>query len=190
VGATYPRILEGAFFVEPDLASEWDLDLACVFESSPTIAPPKRPPEPKLSIMLLCLPTEDVFTLYKSLAPSNPTPEMIAAAVVKIETKWPRTGTLLLEINKQESGGRTWLPSDITHACPLDVTSYIRPGPNIIRIIQLASMGEHTFILYASRRPDAGGKDPSNTSLAELDVALSTQPTDTLFIFHASMTIS
>ncbi|KAF7336744.1 hypothetical protein MVEN_02109500 [Mycena venus] len=152
VGADSSKIIEGTFVVEPGFAAVWGL-------------PPASTEKPKLSVVLLCLPTDGLSALYNSLAPTNRTAESIAAAVAELETAWPQDGTLFVDININEgSGGKTWLPYEIDPASPLDVTNYIQPGPNVIRFIQLAGMVERTFILHASPRELPKNKPPDAIS--------------------------
>ncbi|KAJ7903357.1 hypothetical protein B0H14DRAFT_3421586 [Mycena olivaceomarginata] len=149
VGAGSPTVLEGRIVVEPEFAATWGL-----LSTRSASTPP-----PNLSVVLLCLPTEAVSALYNSLAPTNPTPETLANAVAALETAWPQDGTLFLDMN-DGAGGKTWLPHELDPASPLDVTSHIQPGPNVIRFIQLGSLVERTFILYASRREPPPDKPP------------------------------
>ncbi|KAJ7126845.1 hypothetical protein C8R44DRAFT_617591, partial [Mycena epipterygia] len=158
---------------------------------------PTHLPNPKLSVVLLCLQTAAVSTLYNSLKTSTSTAENMAKAVAALETAWPSDGTLLLEMNKEGGSGKTWLPHDIDPASPLDVTEYIQPGPNIIRFIQLANMVERTFILYASRLGSATNLNGSSyTSLRDMDVddewpfEDDVQNDDPLFKFCATVTVS
>ncbi|KAJ7873577.1 hypothetical protein B0H13DRAFT_1484019, partial [Mycena leptocephala] len=104
----------------------------------------------RLSVVLLCLPTAAVISVYNSLKPTNPTPESVATAVAGLEIGWPRDGTLFLDMNREEICGKSWIPYEIDPHSPLDVTAVIRPGSNVIRFIQLTSMAERTFIVYAS----------------------------------------
>ncbi|KAF8206256.1 hypothetical protein K438DRAFT_466222 [Mycena galopus ATCC 62051] len=135
VGADSPRILEGKFVVEPDFAATWGLQ------------PISTSTTPTLSVVLLCLSTEAVSTLYNSLV--NPTPESLATALASLETAWPQDGTLFLDMNEGR-GGKTWLPNEFNPNTPLDITKFIQPGLNVVRFIQLTGMAQRTFILYAS----------------------------------------
>ncbi|KAJ7919954.1 hypothetical protein B0H13DRAFT_2319878 [Mycena leptocephala] len=176
VGADASKILEVEFVVEPEFAATWDFQ----HRPSSTSAAQGNPTKSKLSVVLLCLPTAADSTLYSSLIPTNPTPERMATAIAGLETAWPRDGTLLLDMNKDRIHGKTWLPYDIDPTLPLDVTYCIRPGSNVIRFIQLTSMEERTFILYASRRePDSDMFDTAPT------------PSDNpMFNFAASVTVA
>ncbi|KAJ6513082.1 hypothetical protein C8R45DRAFT_813375 [Mycena sanguinolenta] len=140
-------------------------------------------PAPKLSVVLLCLPTEAVSALYESLIPTNPSAERIATAVAELDSAWPQDGTLFLDMNEQ-TGGRTWLPHQISPVSPLDVTEHIQPGPNVVRFIQLANMAERTFIMYASPR-----KPPDTTVSRMFENAASMQIANPLFNFGPATTI-
>ncbi|KAJ7923915.1 hypothetical protein B0H13DRAFT_2315918 [Mycena leptocephala] len=106
----------------------------------------------RLCVTLLCLRTEDVSSLRTSLEPTNPTPETVATAVAGLEIAWPRDGTLFLDMNYGGCNGKSWVPYEIDPILPLDVTRFIQPGLNIIRLIQLTGMADRTFILHASYR--------------------------------------
>ncbi|KAJ6531948.1 hypothetical protein B0H19DRAFT_1189283 [Mycena capillaripes] len=180
VGADTPKVLEGRFVVEPEFAATWGL--------LPPRSTSTLPEKSKLSVVLLCLPTEAVSALSNSLIPTNPTAETMSTAVAGLETAWPRDGTLFVGMNEQESGGKTWLPNNIDPASPLDVTNYIRPGPNVIRFIQLASMVQRTFILYAStREPTSTIPDPVSQMFEN---SAPIQSHDPLFNFSPSVIVS
>ncbi|KAJ7900674.1 hypothetical protein B0H14DRAFT_1457451 [Mycena olivaceomarginata] len=106
----------------------------------------------------------------------------MAAAVASLEMAWPRDGTLFLDMNHGGSNEKSWLPYEIDPSSPLDVTSFIQPGLNIIRLIQLTGMTDRTFILYASCRE------------AEPAFQIFDYPTprcaDSMFNFSSKVTIS
>ncbi|KAJ6572947.1 hypothetical protein B0H10DRAFT_2106119 [Mycena sp. CBHHK59/15] len=178
VGADASKILEAKFLFEPEFTPSLDL---------PPIRPTTvqaSPIESKFSVAVLCLRTTAVDSLYKSLKSTNPTPEEMATAISGLEMAWPGDGTLFLDMNKEEiGGGKTWVPSEIDPTLPLDVTNFIQPGSNTIRFIQLTSMAECTFILYASRRE-------CDTPFDMLDGIATTQNDDLMFDFSPSATIS
>lgn len=91
---------------------------------SSTSAAEENPTKSKLSVVLLCLPTDAVSDLYSSLITSNPTAEGMATAIAGLETAWPRDGTLLLDMNKEGIYGKTWLPYDIVGA-PIRITYFV-----------------------------------------------------------------
>ncbi|KAJ7678959.1 hypothetical protein DFH06DRAFT_974493 [Mycena polygramma] len=152
---------------------------------------PSTPQEnSELSVVLMCLPTYAVRALSESLAPTNPTAETMATAVAGLKTSWPENGMLFLDMNVEGSRGKTWLPYDIDPASPLDVTKYIQPGPNVIRFIQLTSMEDRTFILYASRRerePTRSLPDPVSDFFGNSAGGQSDNP---LFDFSPTVTVS
>ncbi|KAJ6570415.1 hypothetical protein B0H10DRAFT_2107850 [Mycena sp. CBHHK59/15] len=177
VGASASKILEAKFVVDPEFAAAWDL----LPTSSSTSAAHEKSTKAKLCVVLLCLPTAAASALYSSLITTDPTPEGMATAVAGLETAWPQDGTLLIDINKEGIQGKTWLPYDIDPTLPLDVTHCIQAGSNVIRFIQLTSMEERTFILYASRRePDTDMFDDTTPT-----------PSDNpMFNFDASVTVT
>ncbi|KAJ6576674.1 hypothetical protein DFH09DRAFT_1149982 [Mycena vulgaris] len=187
VGADAPQVVECTFVVEPGFAYMWGIQPP---DESTAAANPT--PNAKLRVVLLCLPTAAVITLYDSLRAAAPTPEGLAAAVAGLATAWPLDGTLILDMNRAGGGGNAWLPRDMDPTAPLDVTNYIRPGPNVIRFIQLASMLEHTFILYASPRESVNG--PPQNAARDMDVddddAVPVQTGGMLFDFCATVTVS
>ncbi|KAJ7927171.1 hypothetical protein B0H13DRAFT_2557685 [Mycena leptocephala] len=147
VGADAAKILEIKFVFEPEFTPGLDLPQ---FEPSASAAQ-ESPAKSQLSVVLLCIRTAAVSTLHTAL---EPTPERLTAAVAGLEMAWPRDGTLFLDINHGGKNGKSWIPCEIDPAVPLDVTSFIQPGLNIIRLIQLTSMADRTFILYACREPE------------------------------------
>ncbi|KAJ7838938.1 hypothetical protein B0H14DRAFT_3699340 [Mycena olivaceomarginata] len=147
-GADASKILEVEFVFEPEFIPGLDPP-----QTEPSAsAAQENPAKSKLSVTLLCLRTTAVSSLYTGLEPTNPTPERMAAAVASLEIAWPRDGTLFLDMNHGGSNEKSWLPYEIDPSSPLDVTSFIQPGVNIIRLIQLTGMTDRTFILYASCR--------------------------------------
>ncbi|KAJ7170818.1 hypothetical protein C8R43DRAFT_875160 [Mycena crocata] len=166
----------------------------CTFRPSSTPEAGEQLPQSKVSIVLLCLSTADVSALYTSLSASNPTAESMAVAIAGLQTAWPQDGMLFLDINREASCGKAWVPYDIDVASPLEVTNYIQPGTNVVRFIQLTSMVERTFILYASRResePDPSDPPPRDEVDARLfDDAVSAKPDNPLFNFSATVTLS
>ncbi|KAJ7914034.1 hypothetical protein B0H13DRAFT_2325758 [Mycena leptocephala] len=177
VGASASKILEAKFVVDPEFAAAWDL----LPTSSSTSAAHEKSTKAKLCVVLLCLPTAAASALYSSLITTDPTPEGMATAVAGLETARPQDGTLFIDINKEGIQGKTWLPYDIDPTLPLDVTHCIQAGSNVIRFIQLTSMEERTFILYASRRePDTDMFDDTTPT-----------PSDNpMFNFDASVTVT
>ncbi|KAJ7886982.1 hypothetical protein B0H13DRAFT_2342622 [Mycena leptocephala] len=143
VGADASKILEVEFVFEPEFIPGLDPP-----QTEPSAsAAQENPAKSKLSVTLLCLRTTAVSSLYTGLEPTNPTPERMAAAVASLEIAWPRDGTLFLGMNHGGSNEKSWLPYEIDPSSPLDVTSFIQPGVNIIRLIQLTGMTDRTFIL-------------------------------------------
>ncbi|KAJ7842017.1 hypothetical protein B0H14DRAFT_3457116 [Mycena olivaceomarginata] len=133
VGADASKILEVEFVFEPEFIPCLDPP-----QTEPSAsAVQENPAKSKLSVTLLCLRT--------------------AAAVASLEMAWPRDGTLFLDMNHGGSNEKSWLPYEIDPSSPLDVTSFIQPGLNIIRLIQLTGMTDRTFILQVTSEIDADG---------------------------------
>ncbi|KAJ7030346.1 hypothetical protein C8F04DRAFT_731090 [Mycena alexandri] len=174
VGADMTKVVEGQFLVEPEFAAAWGLGPTPSSSST-------TPAQPKLRVLLLCLPTQSLNDLYNSLAPSHPTTEMLATAVAGLQTAWPQDGTLFVGINVEGAGGRMWLPYQMDPYAPLDVTHHILPGVNIIRFIQLANMVERTFILYASHRSPP---PPSDAALSRFFQPSASQSSSTPALLH------
>ncbi|KAK7033254.1 hypothetical protein R3P38DRAFT_2773677 [Favolaschia claudopus] len=145
VGAPDIKIVEGTFNIDPEFAVKWGIQSQSV--------PSSTRQKPQLSILLLCLPTEDLDHLYTSLKPSDPSAEELSTAVATLKTSWPKNGTLFVDINDEKTGvGKSWFPYDLDPTSPLDITHHVQPGQNVVRFIQLASLVERTFILYATHR--------------------------------------
>ncbi|KAJ7158610.1 hypothetical protein C8R46DRAFT_1109672 [Mycena filopes] len=177
VGADAPKVVEGQFFVEPGFAATWGL-------GSSSSA------QPELRVLLLCLPTQALNALYNSLIPTNPTAEKMATAVASLQTDWPQEGTLFVGLNADASGGRMWLPYQMDLTAPLDVTHHILIGQNTIRFIQLASMAERTFILYASRRPPPPHSDAALSRLLQPNASSGGSNTNAPLLHFAPATVS
>ncbi|KAJ7934088.1 hypothetical protein B0H13DRAFT_2306112 [Mycena leptocephala] len=123
------RNVPGLWFVKVGADASKILEVEFVFEPEfiPGLDPPQTEPSAsaELSVTLLCLP------------------------VASLEMAWPRDGTLFLDMNHGGSNEKSWLPYEIDPSSPLDVTSFIQPGLNIIRLIQLTGMTDRTFILWS-----------------------------------------
>jgi hypothetical protein len=133
-------ILEAAFDVSLDTAVQWRLhstDEAGAFE-------------PKVSLRLLCLPTSLVASTYQTIdLPA--TPADIANAMWSIETQWPSRGKLVVEVNSRRKWGRSLFGRDLApNGPPVDVTSCVRPGRNVVRFMQLGDLSQCMFVLHAS----------------------------------------
>lgn len=61
---------------------------------------------------------------------------------------WPTKGTLVVQLNIENTNGRSWLPYELEKGA-LDVTSSITQGNNTMRLIHLSDLSDFTFILYA-----------------------------------------
>ncbi|EMD33873.1 hypothetical protein CERSUDRAFT_117397 [Gelatoporia subvermispora B] len=117
-----------------------------------------------VSTHLLCLPNSIVSGIIQNLPESAP-PELVARHVWDAGIQWPQRGTLLVTMNPGDPDiSRTFYPEDLEG--PLDVTQSIRHGTNTVRILQLADVSGHTFILHAGvptdedkRRWDTAAKD-------------------------------
>ncbi|KIP03497.1 hypothetical protein PHLGIDRAFT_20230 [Phlebiopsis gigantea 11061_1 CR5-6] len=115
---------------------------------------------------LLCLHTADV----EKAAVKNPTatPEEFASAMWNVQTKWPRRGQLLLEVNGETDTPGSWIPKQLgPEDGPVDLTPHIVPGINTIRIIQLAAQTDRIFIVYAGSPPEDEVKEFRNTAAWE-----------------------
>ncbi|KIK96059.1 hypothetical protein PAXRUDRAFT_337421 [Paxillus rubicundulus Ve08.2h10] len=76
-------------------------------------------------------------------------PEDIETAIQSDAMRWPRKGTLVIQVNPDSQQGKTWLPWAL-ESTPLDVTSCILPGKNTFRFIHLSDSSDFTFVLVAS----------------------------------------
>ncbi|KAJ7285143.1 hypothetical protein C8J57DRAFT_1497993 [Mycena rebaudengoi] len=183
LGAERCRILECRFVVEPAFAIDWNL--------LPRLSGTSAPLKPKLSVRLLCLPRGQVEDRFSKLGP-HVSPATVAETMAEIETAWPQNGTLYVDINKHDGAGEDMAAQRNCGASfaafdptlPLDLTGFIRPGPNVIRLIQLVGMQEHAFILHAS---PALERDP----FAEMfNKAIPMDTDNSLFNFHATVAVS
>jgi len=67
----------------------------------------------------------------------------------KIENQdWPARGFLVVQLNVESANGRSWLPYQLERG-PLNVTSALVPGKNVMRLIRLGDLSNFTFVLYA-----------------------------------------
>ncbi|RDB25949.1 hypothetical protein Hypma_006749 [Hypsizygus marmoreus] len=181
MGHEHPYVSECIFDVDRITAEKWNIP-------SSSINPPDLFLEhgAKISLQLLCLPTELVQAVYDSSLRSG-TAEEIAGTFSGIKSEWPPQGNLLIQVNSAKSWGRTWLPRHLNPPePPLDLTEYIREGQNVVRFIQLASLVDKVFVLLAmpilespaGQQPaDAGDKicwvvefDPSQESQSSLNI--------------------
>jgi hypothetical protein len=111
-----------------------------------------EPPElgPSVQLSLLCLPTGAVQEKQSSWGPHS-TRQSMVDDLVSIPIAWPRMGTLLVQVNKDEPWGRAWLPYELADSTPsLDISLHLRQGNNTVTFIQLDNLTDCTFILAAS----------------------------------------
>ncbi|KAK7032297.1 hypothetical protein VNI00_013256 [Paramarasmius palmivorus] len=105
----------GLWFVQPALDSPGMLD--CQFEIDVKTAEKWHIHQnldlstEMLSLHLLCISIEAAQDMFKNMMAS--TPETLCAAVWNSFKEWPLQGTLLVQINPNESDGKTWLPQDL-----------------------------------------------------------------------------
>jgi len=142
VGSRRPEIAEILFKVENDDAMaaqrwarrhmEFDEDAA------------------QVSVHLLCLPTTAVASANQNLSPAA-SPESVATSLWNISTTWPPVGSLLVEVNPGHSySSRIFLPLDMTpNTGPLDISAFICPGENRIRLVQLRELSAFVFVVHA-----------------------------------------
>ncbi|KIJ92988.1 hypothetical protein K443DRAFT_61974, partial [Laccaria amethystina LaAM-08-1] len=146
MGSKYTNILECSFEVDKETAAKWDI---------PEISPgertaPSRMGKPRLSLQILCLPTDLVQSVQATIQPGA-SAEDVAIALSTIEGRWPPIGNLIIEVNPGTSHGHTWLPFDLQPTSPsVNLEDHIHEGRNVVRLIQLAGMADRIFVLYAS----------------------------------------
>ncbi|KZT01527.1 uncharacterized protein LAESUDRAFT_763652 [Laetiporus sulphureus 93-53] len=104
-----------------------------------------------VSVHLLCLPTMAVQEANQRLDPAA-SPAEVVAMLWNIDTSWPAPGTLVIEVNPADGRtARTYLPADLgQNMGHLDITADLRPGTNMIRLIQLRDTSERVFVVHAS----------------------------------------
>ncbi|KAH8980865.1 hypothetical protein EDB92DRAFT_2107087 [Lactarius akahatsu] len=78
------------------------------------------------------------------------TPQAFALALHDLQPQWPDDGALMLQLNVDQPGERSWFASDMSAGKPLDVSGAILAGTNSLRILQLRNMAELVFALYAT----------------------------------------
>jgi hypothetical protein len=99
------------------------------------------------------------------------TPRAFAIALRDLQPQWPDDDSLVLQLNAGQPGERTWFLSEIVRSAflslstavglwlifriqsggiPLDVSDAICEGTNSLRILQLKSMADIVFAMYAA----------------------------------------
>ncbi|KAF9068980.1 hypothetical protein BDP27DRAFT_1326235 [Rhodocollybia butyracea] len=123
----------------------------------------------QLAVHLLCLPLELVASAFQNI-------EWMSCH------SWPTQGSLLVDVNRTKSHGKSWLPHFFgMDNVPLNITDAIQLGKNTIRCIQLSSL-QHLFAIHASvARPTAAEveEEPSVIKEAPFDHRASEQPDNT-----------
>ena len=117
---------------------------------------------------------------------ASATPQEIAHEMAQIKTVWPPAGQLVIEINPDQEWGRTWLPRHLVRIytqstlelepmyvqgeeqSSINILNYVHEGMNTIRLIQLAGLADHMFIVLAKEKPpDMGAIDHEPEMKAE-----------------------
>jgi hypothetical protein len=121
-------------------------------------------------VHLVALQATAVSAAQKTLSQSagSMTPQAFALAVHNLQPQWPDDGTLVLQLNAGQPGEQSWFASDMVCSSSfvslagsqtdhqqlagksLDVSGAILTGTNSLRILQLRSMAELVFALYAT----------------------------------------
>ncbi|KAF8501536.1 hypothetical protein F5888DRAFT_1673159 [Russula emetica] len=103
-------------------------------------------------VHLVALPTTAVSAAQQNLSesPGGITPQAFALALRDLPPQWPEDGSLMLQLNVGQPRERTWFLSDMSGGMPLDVSSAICEGTNSLRIMQLKSMANIVFAIYAA----------------------------------------
>ena len=99
------------------------------------------------------------------------TPQAFTVALRGLQPQWPDDDSLVLQLNAGQPGERTWFLSEIVRSAflslstavrlwlifriqsggiPLDVSDAICEGTNSLRILQLKSMADIVFAMYAA----------------------------------------
>ncbi|KIJ69766.1 hypothetical protein HYDPIDRAFT_22929 [Hydnomerulius pinastri MD-312] len=66
--------------------------------------------------------------------------------------RWPKKGTLIIQVNPESEHTKAWLPHALEFQA-LDVTTCMVPGKNTFRFIHLSDLSDFTFVLAASPLP-------------------------------------
>lgn len=136
-GREHACILDCNFVINEDVVERWHL-------ISPNAAGPSVP---RLALRLFSF-SADVAQYIQTDSETN----SILADSLQERSKWPRKGTLLIEVNPDRPWGKSWLPFDPADP-PLDLASYVHQGQNLIRLIQLDDLADNVFMLFASPLP-------------------------------------
>lgn len=95
VGLDQSDILDVPFEVEPELAKRFLLK-----DSS------------EVSVHILCLSKPLVEETLRNLDPVA-SPEIVTNAIWNLKTEWPQKGKVIIQVNSDDSMGRSWLPMDL-----------------------------------------------------------------------------
>ncbi|KAF8170420.1 hypothetical protein BJ912DRAFT_136680 [Pholiota molesta] len=145
-------ILKWTFEVDQQTATRLGLDIRMENPASSADTPVLKPTK-KTSLHLACYPRDSVVTLLeKANTGQSPSPETSS-----INHAWPTFGHLIIKVNEELPGfqGKTWLPDKLGPNSPAIVLDhFVRPGQNVIELVQLSGMDDKVFWLSEQDNPD------------------------------------
>ncbi|KAI9439846.1 hypothetical protein H4582DRAFT_1943346 [Lactarius indigo] len=137
---------------QTDLSFEVDQDTAGCIRRWATRRQGFDPDVRHVVVHLVALDATAVSAAQQALSQSSGsmTPQAFALALYDLRPQWPDDGALVLQLNVDQPGEQSWFASDMSAGKSLDVSSAILAGTNSLRILQLGSMAELVFALYAT----------------------------------------
>ncbi|KAF6754564.1 hypothetical protein DFP72DRAFT_812837 [Ephemerocybe angulata] len=118
----------------------------------------KKAVKPRIKIQLLCFPTESVASLDWRYPES----------LLGLKQMWPMLGDVVVDVNHGTPSQQIWFHNDMVSPNTDGSGQIIRleramhAGENTLRIMQMADLTAHTFVLFASL-DDAASTSKSTT---------------------------
>lgn len=140
-GSQYSEVLEFDFFVDPTIFTaiqRWG-NRHNTFD----------PKESHIAVGIVCVPSSTAAKLIDTLPP-NVTGSDLAAGLAKLATRWPKRGTLIVDLNHGRPDQKVWMPTNLgPEQGALDVSPLLHAGWNEVRFIQLDNMEKYVYMLHA-----------------------------------------
>lgn len=152
-----PRVatIEQPFTINSDQARELGLSILSDADAR-NVNMEKKAAKPRIKIQLLCFPTESVANLDWRHPES----------LLGLKQMWPMLGDVVVDVNHGTPSQQIWFHNDMPNTDGsgqiIRLERAMHAGENTLRIMQMADLTAHTFVLFASL-DDAASTSKSTT---------------------------